>query len=222
MRPFRLIERTKTAEGGELFLYEQGDDFMIYLDGEELMSSRVHASEEALAAEACAAVADRPRPHVVVGGLGLGYTLRAALDALPKQAIVTVAELHETVIDWNRKYLGHLAGHPLEDPRLRVAQCDVWDVLATPDAFDAVLLDVDNGPEAWCLDANGRLYEKRGLVRVEEALTEGGMLGVWSAFGDTRFVKTLRRAGFDARAVTARAREGGRGARHTLFFATKR
>jgi spermidine synthase len=165
---------------------------------------------------ACKDLGDRPR--VLIGGLGLGFTLRAALDVLPPRAEVVVAELFAKVIDWNRTWLADLQSGALTDRRTRIAHADVWDLVRPGGPWDAILLDVDNGPEAWCFDANSRLYDRPGLERLRAALAPGGVAAFWAAQADPRFLKTLRKSGFKARSRTVRAR-GGRGARHTVFLA---
>jgi spermidine synthase len=182
------------------------------------MSSRMHGSEQALAA-----FAFRPmravEPQVLVGGLGMGFTLRATLDLLNADATVVVAELVPAVVAWNRGPLGPLAGHPLRDPRVRVETGDVAETLqSSPGRFDAVLLDVDNGPDAFTATANARLYGDQGLAAARDALTPGGVLAVWSAWEDRRFEQRLRYAGFvvEVERVRGRLRKGG--PKHTIFI----
>jgi spermidine synthase len=219
MRPFHTLASVTTPDGRRLTLHRRETDFFIHLDGEELMSSRAYGSEAALAELACRDLAQVRRPRVLIGGLGLGYTLRAALQVLPGTAEVIVAEVFPCVVDWNRRYLADLGG-PLEDPRVRVVERDVVDLLGdtrqTP--YQVILLDVDNGPAAWCQDSNRRLYDRRGLERIRRSLAPGGVLAVWSAQADPVFVKRLRQCGFAARAETARA-SGRKGSRHTIFLA---
>jgi spermidine synthase len=187
-------------------------------NGRSLMSSRMHGSEQALAA-----FAFRPmravEPQVLVGGLGMGFTLRATLDLLNADATVVVAELVPAVVAWNRGPLGPLAGHPLRDPRVRVETGDVAETLqSSPGRFDAVLLDVDNGPDAFTATANARLYRDQGLAAARDALTPGGVLAVWSAWEDRRFEQRLRYAGFvvEVERVRGRLRKGG--PKHTIFI----
>ncbi len=220
MKPIEILARTTTPDGEELKLWRREGVWSLDVGGAELMSSRAHGSERALATLACAPIAERPRPRVLVGGLGFGFTLRAALDALPAAAEVVVAELFDLVIEANRGEAGALADRPLDDPRTRLFRGDVHDALAGP-PFDAILLDVDDGPEAFTLARNRRLYSEAGLARIRRSLTPGGVLGVWSAGDHPTFVRRLEQAGFAARAETARGRAGGRGNRHTLFLARK-
>lgn len=196
--------------------------YTIRVDGFELMSSRSHGSEDALAQLALAEIrAERPR--VLVGGLGMGFTLRAVLDVLPPSARVTVVEILPAVVRWNRGPLAELAGSPLDDPRVELIEADVGRVIgANRDTFDAVLLDVDNGPAALTLARNASLYRRAGLAQARRGLRPGGVLAVWSAGPDHRFERELGRAGFEVRVETVRARDGTKGPRHTLFFAHPR
>lgn len=221
MKPWEVIGRARTPDGTELVLSRhEASGYLITANGEGLMSSRIHGSEQALAVLGCARASTLAGPRVLVGGLGMGFTLRAALNVLPADAEVLVSELVPEVVEWNRGELGGLAQHPMADPRVRV---DVGDVVVTlrsnPAGFDAVLLDVDNGPSAMSDAANGRLYGSHGLVRAREALRPGGVLAVWSATGDRGFERRLHAAGFSVRAEAARSRQKS-GARHTVWVAT--
>ena len=208
-----------TPDGRELVLSRRGDAFQIDIDRYQLMLSRGHGSEEDLARLAVDALGPRPAPRVLIGGLGMGFTLRAALDALRNRpgAVVEVAEVFPVVVTWNREHLGALAGHPLDDPRTHVIEGDVADVIAaSPSPYDAMMLDVDNGPEALTLESNRRLYTPRGLHRLRDALTPGGVLAVWSCDEDPRFEYRLGEVGFETTTHRVRAR-AGRGARHVVF-----
>jgi spermidine synthase len=188
-------------------------------NGKSLMSSRMHGSEQALAALALRRM-QAPAACVLVGGLGMGFTLRATLDLLPEDATVVVAELVPAVVEWNRRVLGTLAAHPLRDARVRVEIGDVADTLQSgPGRFDAVLLDVDNGPGAFAAATNARLYNDQGLAAARAALKPGGVLAVWSAWEDRRFEQRLRYAGFvvDVERVRGRLKKGG--PKHTIFLA---
>lgn len=220
MQPFETLDKMTTAEGSVLHLLRRGRDFYIMLDGGELMSSRRHGSEVALAEIGCRDLVDRKRPRVLIGGLGLGYTLRAALNMLPKDAEVCVAEIFPRVVSWNRTFLRDLDDGALDGRRTRIVEKDVFDVLAGG-SWDAILLDTDNGPQAWCLQHNRRLYDRRGLDRIYGALMPKGVLAVWASNHDPRFVKLLSKAGFEARSQTARAHKG-KGARYAVFVAKKR
>ncbi len=207
----------------ELRLFRRKDmlEFSIQISGyvSELMNSRMHASEDALAELGCAAVAKRPAPRVLVGGLGMGFTLAAALKALGPDGVVTVAELVPDVVEWNRGPLGECSGYPLRDPRTRVHVGDVAELLRRGKAdYDAVLLDVDNGPEGMTHHGNDWLYSPAGLAAAQRTLRPGGVLAVWSATPDTRFTRRLREAGFRVDVHTVRARPG-KGAHHTIWLA---
>ena len=208
----------------ELQLWQRGEEFSIRVtnhDG-DLMNSRMHHSEDRLAQLACAEIADRPLPTVLIGGLGMGFTLRAALDALPARAAVKVAELVPAVVDWNSGALGACAGHPLRDSRASVIVDDIAKVLRSSSAaFDAILLDVDNGPDALTLRSNSWLYSLEGLAAARASLRARGILAVWSVAPDASFTARLERSGFDARAVTVRARPG-KGARHVVWVARRK
>lgn len=225
MLPMENLDATTTGDGLRLELLRRGDDYYIHFDREELMSSRHTRSETELArlaVEAFRATSKRREParvaRVLVGGLGMGYTLRAALDAAP-EAEVTVAEIFQAVIDWNRQWLGPLNGSPLDDPRTRLVHADVTDVVkeGRNRPFDAILLDVDNGPTAMCLASNQRLYSRRGLEHLDAALVPGGVLGIWSSGEVPRFAKRLDRMGFNV--TTHRPRDRGRGRRHIVYLA---
>ncbi len=215
-----MLGQTRTPDGEDMSLTRQGSEFVILASGKPLMSSRMHGSEEALAALGCRAARQRTAPSVLVGGLGMGFTLRATLDVLPPDATVLVAELVPAVVEWNRGALGPLADHPLTDPRVRV---EVGDVAATLRAsrrrFDAVLLDVDNGPAAFTASHNTRLYSDEGLAAARAALTDGGVLAVWSAWEDRRFEQRLRYGGFVVEIERVRGRLKKGGPRHTIFIA---
>jgi len=221
MQRRHALDRFRTADGHELALWRRGNDFDIEIDGAELMSSRAHGSEEELARLALAKLGPRQAPRVLVGGLGMGFTVRAALDALADRpaARVDVAELFPAVVAWNRGELAAVANHPLDDSRVTVIEADVADVVAAATGrYDAILLDVDNGPEALTLDSNRRLYTPAGLRRLAAALAPGGVLGVWSSDENPSFGRQLREAGFDVTTHAARGHRG-RGARHVVFLA---
>jgi spermidine synthase len=203
-------------------LMRQDDEHVILAGGKSLMSSRMHGSEEALAMLACAPLRGHERPSVLVGGLGMGFTLRATLDQLPRDATVLVSELVAGVVEWNRGALGQLAAHPLKDPRVVVEVGDVAVALAASrDRFHAILLDVDNGPDAFTTSDNRVLYSDVGLAAAHAALKSGGTLGVWSAWEDRRFEQRLRYAGFTVVVERVRARLKRGGPRHTIFLARR-
>ncbi|MCM2973286.1 spermidine synthase [Larsenimonas suaedae] len=206
---------------GHLRLLQRDDEFSIRIAGKpgELMNSRLHGSEDALAELACTRVADRAPIRVLVGGLGMGFTLAAALKSLPDHAEVVVAELVPGVVDWNRGPLGSAAGHPINDPRCRILIEDVVTVLEqSPGEFDAIMLDVDNGPEGLTRKDNDRLYNAQGLETIQRALTNDGVVAIWSAGMDPAFSERLKRAGLCVEEHTVRAHRPGKGARHTIWL----
>jgi spermidine synthase len=219
MKPQVLLQRSTTPDGMELVLYERDGVFTIRVNGLELMSSRAHGSEEAMA-ELVLGETAALHPRVLVGGLGMGYTLRAVLDRVSFSSRITVAELLPEIVQWNRDHLAHLAGSPLDDQRVTLVVDDVGRVMAAKsDAFDAILLDVDNGPAALTDRRNARLYLAEGLAAIRRSLRRGGVLGVWSAGPDQDYERALKRAGFRYRVETVRARPGAKGPKHTVFIA---
>jgi spermidine synthase len=207
-------------DGAKMTLYRRDHEYEIVADGLLLMSNQAHGSEEELATIGCR---DLEGPAVVlVGGLGLGYTLRAALDALPRDATVVVGELLPAIVEWNRTILGHLARRPLDDPRVELAIGDVCETIRrSPERFDAVLLDVDNGPKAFTQESNGALYGDQGLAELYASLVPGGVLAVWSAWADRKFEHRLRYAGFVSSSVRVPARLKQGGPEHTIFVGRK-
>jgi spermidine synthase len=213
-----VVASARVAGGGEFVLVRRDQEWIVRVDGRTLMSSRVHDSEEALAEHTLERV-DEPSA-VLVGGLGLGFTLRAVLDRVPDDTRVTVAELVPELVGWNRDYLAALHEGALDDPRCEVVVGDVLDTIRhARSAFDAILLDVDNGPVALSQADNQRLYSESGVRACRAALRAGGVLSVWSAGPSPRFERRLANAGFAVDVVRVRAREGSR-ARHVLFLAT--
>ncbi|MGL4974037.1 MAG: spermidine synthase, partial [Bosea sp. (in: a-proteobacteria)] len=200
----------------------RGDDFMIMLDRNELMSSRMSGSEDALAVMTCARLGKRTAPHLLIGGYGMGFTLRAALAALGPQARVTVAELVPEIIAWARGPMAELAAGCLDDPRVRLFNGDVAALIRdAKGGYDAILLDVDNGPDGLTRDSNGWLYSAPGLGHAKAALRPGGVLAIWSAAPDRGFTARLVGVGFKVEEVAVRARSNGKGPRHVIWFATK-
>ena len=223
MTPMELIGTAQVPGGQELRLFRRGRDFMILLDRNELMSSRMSGSEEALAVMSCARLEQRPAPHILIGGYGMGFTLRSALAALGADAQVTVAELVPEIIQWARGPMVDLAAGCLDDPRVRLIEGDVVAVIAEAVAtYDAILLDIDNGPDGLTRNGNDRLYSMKGLAAAKAALKPGGILAVWSAAPDNVFAKRLSAAGFSVEEIAVRARSNGKGPRHVIWFATKR
>ena len=218
-KSWETLGTAQTPDGGDLTLVRDGNELIILANGKSLMSSARHGSEEALATEGCVRAKSLEAPSVLVGGLGMGYTLRATLDVLPPDASVVQAELMPEVIEWNRGPLGPLAQHPLDDPRVRIVCDDVAIVMRERHAaYDAILLDVDNGPVAFTQTDNDSLYGDRGLAIAKAALKPGGVLAVWSAWDDRKFEHRLKYAGFTVQTSHPRARLKKGGPHHTLFL----
>jgi spermidine synthase len=223
MKPRELLGTARVPGGEDLRLFRRGDDFMIVLDRNELMNSRMSGSEEALATMTCDRLGDRPAPHLLVGGYGMGFTLRAALARVGKQGRVTVAELVPEIIEWARGPMAQLAAGCLDDPRVTIVERDVAHVIAEAyGAYDAILLDVDNGPDGLVRSENNRIYSRTGLGLAKAALRPGGVLAIWSAAPDAAFTRRLKEAGFAVEEVAVRARSNGKGPRHVIWFATSR
>jgi len=218
----RLDAADVPGESQPLVLWRRGGEYVIRVGAVALMSSTAHGSEEALAERACAHVAARTGARVLVGGLGMGFTLAAALRVLRADAVVHVAELVPAVVAWNRGALAHLAGRPLEDPRVTAIEGDVGAcITGARGTYDAILLDVDNGPGGFTRAGNDALYGAAGLAACRRALTPGGALGVWSVAADAAFERRMAAAGFDVETLAPRSR-GGRGGRHTLWIGLAR
>jgi spermidine synthase len=207
----------------ELRLMRRGDEFSMMLGDNELMNSRLSGSEEALATLACRRIESVKRPDILIGGLGMGFTLRAALAVLGPEARIMVAELVPAVIAWARGPMAPLFGGSLSDPRASIREADAVDVIRShASVFDAILLDVDNGPEALIRKANDSLYDSKGLKAICRALRPGGVLAVWSSGPNSAFSKRLGDAGFEVNEVNVRATARRKGARHLIWFATRR
>jgi spermidine synthase len=239
MKPFELLAHAQSPDGTLIELKRRDDEFVILAGGRHLMPSRTHASEESLAVFGCRhAAAATTHPTILIGGLGMGYTLRAALDLLPPRATIIVAELIPEIVDWNRDLLAHLAANPLADPRVRIEIADVAALLSRPakpansaraaqadrpgprQKFDAILLDVDNSPAAFTDSANAALYSASGLSAAHASLTPGGTLALWSAHEDRQFTTRLRAANFTVHLEHTRA-HANKGPRHTIYLARK-
>jgi spermidine synthase len=223
MIPWQQIDTTRVPGADvELRLMRRGTEFSMMLGQNELMNSRLSGSEEALATLTAKKIEAVKRPHVLVGGLGMGFTLRAALAVLGPDARITVAELVPAVIDWARGPMADIFGNSVSDPRVDIREADVVDIVkASPSAFDAILLDVDNGPEALIREANNALYDLSGLQSIRRALRPGGILAVWSSGPNVAFTKRLRSADFAVNEVGVRATTKRSGAHHVIWFATK-
>jgi spermidine synthase len=211
----RVVLEKVPVPGGELVLAKRGDEYSIRVGGVELMNSRDHSSEDELGKQTAARLT-AAAPHVLIGGLGFGFTLRAALDALPATARVDVVELVPAIVRWNRTLLASLAGEPLADARVNVIEADVADVIKTAKNYDAIVLDVDNGPDA-VYEGNATLYKRRGLEATKRALAPGGVLAVWSAFPSNTFTHWLRETGFATELVPMKSRFKGQ-PKHYVWF----
>lgn len=224
MIPWLLID-SAVVPGAEveLRLMRRGGEFSMMLDDNELMNSRLSGSEEALATLACRRIESVKHPNILIGGLGMGFTLRAALAVLGPEARIVVAELVPSVIAWARGPMAQLFGGSLSDPRATIREADAVDVIRSRDSdFDAILLDVDNGPEALIRKANKSLYDLKGLKTIYRALRRNGVLAIWSSGPNPAFTKRLGDAGFEVNEVNVRATTRRKGARHLIWFGTKR
>jgi spermidine synthase len=222
--PWKLIDTADVPGGGEqLRLMQRGKEFSIKLGQNELMSSRLYGSEEALATLSCSRIKAHLAPRLLIGGLGMGFTLRAALKVLGPQARITVAELVPAVIAWARGPMAELSGASLADPRVDIREADVAQMIAAGrGAYDAILLDVDNGPQGLTRTSNDALYDQQGLRAAFAALSPGGVLAVWSSHPADHFAPQLRKAGLAVEEIKIRATgAGGRGARHVIWIATR-
>jgi spermidine synthase len=223
MIPWVQLDAAQIPGGGELRLMRRGAELSIMSGATELMNSRLGGSEEALATLACGPLRTAERPRVLIGGLGMGFTLRAALAELPASAEVVVAELVPAVIAWAHGPMAELFAGCLEDGRVTIRNADVADLIGEAQgAYDAILLDVDNGPGGLNREANDGLYGVAGLAVAAAALKPGGVLAVWSATQDTGFVQRLRRSGYAVEEKTVRATRQKRGARHVIWLARRR
>ena len=222
MLPWVQLDSAKIPDdGGELRLKQRGQEFSIMLGSNELMNSRLSGSEEALATLSWEKIKDRPKSSILIGGLGMGFTLRAALAIAPPDASVTVAELVPAVVKWARGPMSEVFKGCLDDPRTHIHQGDVGELIRdSKGRFDAILLDVDNGPDGLTRESNDSLYNRRGLQAAYDALRPGGVLSVWSSGPDNGFTKRLKESGFDAEVVNTRA-NGNRGAKHVIWVATR-
>jgi spermidine synthase len=221
MQPFETLDSFTTPDGQRLTLHRRDGDYFIDLDGHELMSTRVHGSETALGKLACAHLRRAKQARVLIGGLGLGFTLKAALESLPDDAEVVQAEMFPVIVEWHRQHLQSLAV-PLDDTRVRMHIGDVAELIRRHNGppYNAILLDTDNGPDAMCIGSNASLYDETGIELIKEALQPGGILAVWSAHADPAFSKRLRRSGFKVSTETVRGHRR-KGPRHTIFVAVR-
>ena len=226
MLPRETLATAQIPDGDTLTLVSHGRDFIIMLGRDELMGTRMQFSEQQLAELTLERLAN-PAPRILIGGYGMGFTFRAALDRLPDGGRVVAAELVPEILDWARGPLSHLTGDTLDDPRGEIVLADVRALIddavdGTSERYDAILLDVDNGPDGIVHDGNERLYTRTGLGRARDALNHGGVLAVWSAAPDHKFTARLKEAGFAVDVQTVRARPNNKGPRHTIWFAKRR
>ena len=223
MIPWEEIDRAEVPEHeGEVILLKRGTEFSIRTAGTELMNSRLYGSEDALAELTCNRIKRKSGLRILIGGLGMGYTLVAALEQSKPDTRITVSELLPAVVGWNRDHLGHLAGMPLNDPRVSVEKEDVAQTIGRKKSiWDAILLDVDNGPGGLTRKANDRLYDRSGLKTSFSSLRPEGILSVWSSGGDKAFTRRLKQRGFQTETVTVPARKSGKGGTLTIWLARK-
>lgn len=218
VQPWEILGEARTPDGALMTLTRRDREFFLLADGKSLMTSAMRGSEEELSALGCVRSRKLQSPCALVGGLGMGFTLRAMLDQLPAKATVVVAELMPAVVEWNRVHLGQLTQHPLRDPRVQVDVRDVAEVMrSSPGTFDTIVLDVDNGPTAFTTSANNSLYDNEGVALGKAALRPNGVYCVWSAWDDRRFEHRLRHYGFTTSTHHVRARLKKGGPMHTIF-----
>lgn len=222
MIPTVTLATAQTPDGSDMVLYQHDTSFCIRIDGHVLMDSKQNESELALARLGCAHLDDRRDSVVLIGGLGLGFTLRQCLDMVDRHASIVVSELMPTVIRWNREYLGGLTDHAMRDKRVKVKQIDVLELLYAADGeYDAILLDIDNGPSAMTDSSNCRLYDKDGVAACVKALKPRGCLSVWSASPDKRYERMLQRAGLHVHLYAVPAYKGSRSQSRYVWVASR-
>ena len=223
MTPRELIDTADVPGGEPLRLFRRGGDFMIVMDRNELMNSRMSGSEEALSTLTAERLAGRKPQRWLIGGYGMGFTLRKALGVVADDCEIVVAELVPKIIEWAKGPMAELADGCLDDPRVTVRIADVGAVIGGErGAYDAILLDVDNGPDGIVREGNDGLYSHGGLASAKAALRPGGVLAVWSAAPDPAFARRMREAGFAVDEVVVRARSNGKGPRHVIWLGEKR
>ncbi len=223
MIPWEKIDQAKVPESNELIsLQKRGDEFSIRTSGIELMNSRQHGSEEELARLAIKRI-NKPNARILIGGLGMGYTLAAALEVSTPETRIIVSELIPAIVEWNQTHLGHLAQNPLHDHRVTVEIEDVADIISkSTDCWDAILLDVDNGPEGLTQKENDQLYSQAGLKKAHKALKQRGILAVWSCNPDSKFTNRLTQCTFMVQTIHVRARKSQKGSKHIIWLAQKK
>lgn len=219
MIPFRTLGEVRTPDGSRLILHEHDGEFFLKLNGRQLMSSSATTSELTLAEKACKYVGDLPAPRVLIGGLGLGFSLKRTLETMGKGGVVHVAELLPEVVRWNRELLGPIHAGWLNDPRVEIFVADVFAIIkwSGKQPYDAILLDVDNGPTSFVQKKNSRLYSRRGLAMIRSALTPAGRVAFWSAEREPAFVDSLARNGFLTEEYPAKSHERAKRAAHIIY-----
>ena len=222
MKPIVKIDVARTPDGSEMSLYRHDRDFSIKINGQELMHSRQHESELELARLGCAHLTGRKTPCILIGGLGMGYTLRETLDMVGRGANVVVGELLSAVVKWNREFLGELNGHPLDDKRVDLKQGDIVRLISrSKNKFDAILLDIDNGPRAMTDSGNRHLYGQEGIRACRRALRSGGCLAVWSVEPSKKFERLMMRCGFHVRRYRVSAYKGSKSQSRFVWVASE-
>ncbi len=222
MLPWVLIDSALTPEGKEIKCFRHDKDYSFKMGSLELMNSRMHGSEDALAELACGEIKQFAKPKILIGGLGMGFTLRAALDQLPADAEVEIAEIMPSVVKWNREILGELTSHPLLDPRVRLHETDVAKLIKSArHQYDAILMDVDNGPQGLSLKGNAGLYNIKGIHSAYKALKPGGIWAIWSSGPDPVFSRHLHNINFEVEEVRVRARAVQKGAHYFIWLARR-
>ncbi len=223
VKPFINIAEARAPDGALMSLHSKAEHYFLRVDGEALMATNAPESERVLAEVACEGLRGRAGVRTLIGGLGFGFTLRRTLELVGPDAVVTVGELTQTVVDWNREYLGGVCGECLNDERVRVRVADVVGLIkgAAPESLDAIMLDVDNGPNAMVAAGNAQLYGMKGLGAIRRVLKPGGRLAIWAAVRDGQFPKAFARAGFRVDVVAARAMANSKRCAHTVFVGVK-
>ncbi|MHA3772606.1 spermine/spermidine synthase domain-containing protein [Verrucomicrobiota bacterium sgz303538] len=221
MKPFRTLAQTRTPDGSQFTLHEHDGEYFLKLNGRQLMSTTATTSELLLAELPCQGLAHHSNVCVLIGGLGLGFSLQRVLELAGPRAIVQVAELLPEVVTWNREFLREVNGMLLDDPRVKVITGDVFEVIrrAPKASYDAILLDVDNGPTSFVQAKNSRLYDRHGFGLISRALKPGGRVAFWSACEEPAFLRSLSGAGFKAQAFPAKAHERAKRAAHVIYMA---
>ena len=224
MQPFLTIAEAETAEGAKLTLHRRGQEFFLRVNGQALMGTNAPESERMLAKLGCEGLRGKRGVRVLIGGLGFGFTLRAVLELLGEDGLVQVAELLPEVVAWNREHLAEVNGLLVDEPRVRVVLGDVYELMLKGEAerYDAILLDVDNGPVAMVQEGNGRMYQADGLAMIGRVLKPGGCVAFWSASGDPAFVRRLAKAGFAVQVEAVKAYAQAKRKVHTIFLGRRK